>query len=210
MSAGIEKDLPELGERAEDGPWILARFADGEGAVLGHVGKKHGAADGIVGQTHQIAASAEQSVARGDESGGESEGAVGLTLLVVRNILLDGPDLRADAPAIGEARRGKRPLTRIGIEVLCSFAFFLGPLLFGDAEVGVGVDEAGIGDQSRPVDAFGLRRDTDVRPDGGDSTIDHDDRARLDRRTGPRDDLHARKCYGRLKVGPRRATDERG
>ena len=131
---------------------------------------------------------------------------MGLTLLVVGYVLLNAAGLRADASSIREASCGQRPLTRVGIEVLRPFAFLLGPFLFGNAEVGVGVDETGVGDEAGAVDALGLRRDADVGPHGDDAALAHDDRTRLDRRTGPGDDLHAGEGDRCLKVGPCHAS----
>ncbi len=62
---------------------------------------------------------------------------------------------------------------------------------FGQAELGDGIEEAGIHVQALSVDALGARRRRYAGADGRDAAVAHDDRARFDDRAGERDDPRA-------------------
>src|SRR3990172_2972901 len=135
MSASVEKNLPKLGEYAKDCLRVFAQLTDRKRTMLGYVGGEDGTADRVVRETYQVAISAEKPVTRRDEGGGESERSIGLALLVVGDVQVEGPHLRTDASPLGEACGRQRSLARIGIDVLRARTLLLGPFLLRNAEV---------------------------------------------------------------------------
>ena len=134
MPLGIQHHLAKVGKNTEQRSWIGALFARGKRPVHSHIRRQHRPANGCIGQRKHRARPTKHVVARHDQRGGETGGAIALELVFVRSIRLERPPLRVDSPPVGSPGHGERALFGIEHFIFGSGAIRFGPSLFGDPQ----------------------------------------------------------------------------